>query len=349
MPSSGISWTLRHGGLACLAGLLAWGGSVQAQTMGQDVRGGADHPIVSRFAGSQMVGYQQLEFDAGRFYLPNKAAGYDPAKEIDVDKPIVTEGRVTRLLYVAPAGKTALEVHRNFEQALKAAGLKVLTSVDGRGAWWNPGQHWRANFSNVAFLSPFAADISPFDREGLYVYGTLSRGGVDVSVSVLTGPVSLFAREHYKTSEKTAQAAVAIQIVEPKAMTTGQVAVSADAIGKGLDADGRIALYGILFDTGKSDIRPESRAQLDQMAAILKARPALRVHIVGHTDNVGNLDANLALSLKRAEAVVAALVNTHRVDAKRLSARGVASLSPVTGNRTDAGRALNRRVEMVEQ
>ncbi|HMN94755.1 MAG TPA: OmpA family protein, partial [Hydrogenophaga sp.] len=63
----------------------------------------------------------------------------------------------------------------------------------------------------------------------------------------------------------------------------------------------------------------------------------------------GSLDANLALSLKRAEAVVAALVNTHRVDAKRLSARGVASLSPVAGNRTEAGRALNRRVEMVEQ
>lgn len=351
MRSSVFSRVLCRASLACLAGLLALGVSVQAQAqaMGPDVQGGTDHPLVSRFAGSQMVGYQQLEFDAGRFFLPNKASGYDPAKEIDLEKPVVTEGKVTRLIYVAPAGKTALEVHRNFEQALKAAGLKVLTSVDGRKAWWNPGQHWRANFSGVGFLSPFASDISPFDREGLYVYGTLSRGGTDVSVSVLTGPVSLFARDHYKTGEKTAQAAVAIQIVEPKAMTTGQVTVSADAIGKGLDADGRIALYGIYFDTGKADIKPESKAQLDQMAAMLKARPALRVHIVGHTDNVGSLDANLALSLKRAEAVVAALVNTHRVDAKRLSARGVASLSPVTGNRTEAGRALNRRVEMVEQ
>jgi OmpA-OmpF porin, OOP family len=351
MRSSVLSWVLCRAWLATLAGLLALGAPVQtqAQSMGPDVKGGTDHPLVSRFAGSQMVGYQQLEFDAGRFFLPNKASGYDPAKEIDMEKPVVTEGKVTRLIYVAPAGKTALEVHRNFEQALKAAGLKVLTSVDGRNAWWNPGQHLRANFADVGFQSPFASDISPFDREGLYVYGTLSRGGVDVSVSVLTGPVSLFARGHYKTDEKTAQAAVAIQIVEPKAMTTGQVTVSADAIGKGLDADGRIALYGIYFDTGKADIKPESRAQLDQMAAILKARPALRVHIVGHTDNVGSLDANLALSLKRAEAVVAALVNTHRVDAKRLSARGVASLSPVTGNRTEAGRALNRRVEMVEQ
>lgn len=344
-----FSMVSRRCWLACLAGLLSAGLSAQAQAMGPDVSGGVDHPIVSRFAGSQMVGYQQLDFDTGRFFLPNKASGYDPAKEIDLEKPVVAEGKVTRLVYVAPAGKTALEVHRNFEQALRAAGLKVLTSVDGRNAWWNPGQHWRANFSNARFQPPFASDISPFDREGLYVYGTLSRGGVDVSVSVLTGPVSLFARDHYKTRENTAQAAVAIQVIEPRAMATGQVTVSADAIGKGLDAEGRIALYGIYFDTGKSDIKPESKAQLDEMASILKARPALRVHIVGHTDNVGSLDANLTLSLKRAEAVVSALVNTHRIDARRLSARGVASLSPVAGNRTEAGRALNRRVEMVEQ
>lgn len=349
MVSSVFLLVSRRGWLACLAGVLALDAAAQARSLGPDVSGGADHPIVSRFAGSQMVGYQQLEFDAGRFFLPRKASGYDPAKEIDLEKPVVTEGKVTRLIYVAPAGKTALEVHRNFEQALKAAGLKVLTSVDGRNAWWNPGQHWRANFDNARFLPPFATDISPFDREGLYVYGTLSRGGVEVSVSVLTGPVSLFARDHYKTRENTAQAAVAIQIVEPRAMATGQVTVSADAIGKGLDAEGRIALYGIYFDTGKSDIKPESKAQLDEMAAILKARPALRVHIVGHTDNVGSLDANLALSLKRAEAVVSTLVNTHRIDARRLGARGVASLSPVAGNRTEAGRALNRRVEMVEQ
>lgn len=344
-----VSVMSRRIGLAGLAGMVALVLSAPSQAIGPDVSGGADHPIVSRFAGSQMVGYQQLDFDTGQFFLPNKASGFDPAKEIDPAKPVLAEGKLTRLVYVAPAGKSALEVHRNFEQALKAAGLKVLTSVDGRNAWWNPGQHWRANFSNASFLSPFAADISPFDREGLYLYGTLSRGGVDVAVSVLSGPVNLFTRSHYKTGESTAQAAVAIQIVEPRAMATGQVTASAEAIGKGLDAEGRIALYGLHFDTGKSEIKPSSKPQLDEMAAVLKARPTLRVHIVGHTDNVGSLDANLALSLKRAEAVVAALVNTHRIDARRLNARGVASLSPVASNRSEAGRALNRRVELVEQ
>ena len=335
-----------------LCALMAWAaaGAASAQALGPDVSGGRDHPIVSRFAGSQLVGYQQLAFEAGRFYLPAKAAGMDPAKELDREKPVSTEGQVTRLVYVAPAGKTPLEVHRNFEQALKGAGLKVLTAVDGRNAWWNPGEHWRANFAQLQFQRPFAADISPFDRgDALYLYGTLTRGGVEVAVSVLTGPASSFTKGHYKTPDTTAQAAVAVQIVEPKAMATGQVTVSADAIGKGLEADGRIALYGIYFDTGKAELKPESKAQLDEMAAVLRAKTALRVHIVGHTDNVGSLDANLALSQRRAEAVVTALVNTYKIDARRLSARGVASLSPVAGNRNEAGRALNRRVEMVEQ
>lgn len=336
--------------LAVLGFLGALSMTAKAQSLGPDVTGGKDHPIVSRFAGSQLIGYQQLEFDTGRFYLPSKEAGYDPAKELDTHKPVSREGRVTRLLYVAPAGKTPLEVHRNFERALKGAGLKVVTAVDGRKAWWGPGSHWRDNFERLSFQSPFAADISPFDRnDALYVYGTLTRGGVEVAVSVLTGPLSGFPKSHYKTPDATAQAAVAVQIVEPKPMATGQVTVSADGIGKGLEADGRIALYGIYFDTGKAELKPESKAQIDEMVALLRTRPQVRVHIVGHTDNVGALDANLVLSLRRAEAVVAALVTTHKIDAKRLSARGVASLSPVASNRSEAGRALNRRVELVEQ
>ncbi|MCZ8235324.1 MAG: OmpA family protein [Inhella sp.] len=322
----------------------------QAQALGPDVKDGKDHPIVSRFAGSQLIGHLQLEFETGRFYLPRKEAGNDPTKELDTNKPVSREGRVTRLLYVAPAGKTPLEVHRNFEQALKAAGLKVLTAVDGRNAWWDAGSHWRDNFAKLSFQPPFAADISPFDRsDALYVYGTLTRGGVEVAVSVLTGPLGSFAKSHYKTTNTTAQAAVAVQIVEPKPMATGQVTVSAEGIGKGLEVDGRIALYGIYFDTGKAELKPESKAQIDEMVALLRTKPQLRVHIVGHTDNVGTVEANLLLSQRRAEAVAAALVTTHKIDAKRLSARGVASLAPVAGNRNEGGRALNRRVELVEQ
>ena len=74
-----------------------------------------------------------------------------------------------------------------------------------------------------------------------------------------------------------------------------------------LKAEGKIALYGLLFDTGKTELKPESKAQLDAMAELLKSQPALKAWIVGHTDNVGGFEANEKLSLARAQAVVAAL------------------------------------------
>ncbi len=309
-----------------------------AQARPADVAGGKDHPLVSRFAGSQMDGYQELAFDRGTFYLPDPTAA---TKELDRNKPLVVEGKVTRLLYIAPKGKTPLEVHRNFLQALQSAGATLKTSVDGRGAWWDPGEHWRANFDALKFQGGWAPDVSPFSRnEGLYLYGVVNRAGDVRHVSVLTAQVF---------GVKEPQAAVAVQIVEPVAMQTGQVVVNADAIRQGLNVEGKIALYGIYFDTGKSELKPESKAQLDEMARLLQANAALRVFIVGHTDNQGALDANLALSRTRAQAVVDALVKTHKIDARRLAAAGVANYAPVASNAGEAGRAKNRRVELVAQ
>ena len=132
-------------------------------------------------------------------------------------------------------------------------------------------------------------------------------------------------------------------------MATGQVTVDAKAMAQGLQAEGKMALYGIYFDTGKSELKPESKAQLDEIAKLLQGNTALRVFIVGHTDNQGALDTNLALSRARAQAVVDALVKTYKVDGKRLGAAGLADYSPAASNGADPGRAKNRRVEMVLQ
>ena len=81
----------------------------------------------------------------------------------------------------------------------------------------------------------------------------------------------------------------------------------------------------------------------------MKAHPTLKLVIVGHTDNVGDLDYNMNLSKRRAEAVQVALVSSHNVDPSRLKAWGAGYLSPIASNKTEAGRAKNRRVELVEQ
>ena len=142
----------------------------------------------------------------------------------------------------------------------------------------------------------------------------------------------------------------ALDILETKAMEQNMVVVSASEIGKALTASGKVAIYGILFDTGKADIKPESKASLEQIAAYLvKSDPSARLHVVGHTDTVGGFDSNLALSRRRAEAVVAALGRDYGIAASRLQPNGVASLAPVASNSSEEGRAKNRRVELVLQ
>ncbi|MBA3260237.1 MAG: OmpA family protein, partial [Gemmatimonadales bacterium] len=116
-----------------------------------------------------------------------------------------------------------------------------------------------------------------------------------------------------------------------------------------LSADGRWATQGILFDTGKSEVKPESTPTLKQIAAALKEHPELKVEIQGHTDNVGKADANLKLSQARAEAVKSSLTSEYGVGAGQLSAKGYGDTKPSGDNKSSEGRANNRRVELVKQ
>ena len=127
-----------------------------------------------------------------------------------------------------------------------------------------------------------------------------------------------------------------------------KVELSADDMGSALAASGRIALYGILFDTGKDVIKPESAPVLAEVAKLLAGNPALKLRIEGHTDNVGKAADNLALSKKRAEAVKRWLVGKGITDA-RLEAAGLGDTRPVAVNAGDEGRAKNRRVELIRK
>ncbi len=131
------------------------------------------------------------------------------------------------------------------------------------------------------------------------------------------------------------------------APATGPVA--ATDIGRELDASGSIALYGIQFDTGSAKLTAESRASIDELAKLMKDDPDLKLLIVGHTDNKGDFTINRNLSEQRAQAVVTDLVTRAGADRARLSSAGVADLAPLSTNDTDAGRARNRRVEIVKR
>ena len=125
--------------------------------------------------------------------------------------------------------------------------------------------------------------------------------------------------------------------------------VSADAIGRGIDSTGHIAIYGIYFDTDSAKIKPESSATLEEISKLLSQKPDLKLLVVGDTDKQGSYEHNMGLSQRRGEAVVQALVSKHGIAASRLKSAGVGYLSPVATNDTEEGRAKNRRVELVKQ
>jgi outer membrane protein OmpA-like peptidoglycan-associated protein len=120
-------------------------------------------------------------------------------------------------------------------------------------------------------------------------------------------------------------------------------------IAKLLEEQGKLALYGIQFDFNQATIKPESAQVLSQVAEVLKNQHDLKLMIEGHTDNVGKPAYNMELSRKRAQSVKDYLVQNHQVDAGRLTTQGFGDTKPMAKNDTDAGRAQNRRVELVKQ
>lgn len=287
----------------------------------KDIEGSKDHPMVSRYPGSHIISYAAKEYDEYVF-ATGKIVDDQPTKSERL------EGKITRITYQAPAGRSTLEVERNFEMALKKAGFQVLftctdpdcgngnvaQSVNGDKTlnYWNPG----------------------FSQRHLSAKLGRAEGDAYVSLYVINsdeGPV------------------VQLDIVEMKPMDTGMITVNAKVLADDINRTGHASVYGIYFDTGKADVKPESAATLGEIAKLLSQDPKLKLYVVGHTDNQGALDMNMDLSRRRAAAVVQVLTSKYNIAASRLSPQGDGPTAPVASNHAEDGRAKNRRVELVEQ
>jgi outer membrane protein OmpA-like peptidoglycan-associated protein len=138
------------------------------------------------------------------------------------------------------------------------------------------------------------------------------------------------------------------QTVVEREVMKQDVTVDAAAMATSIADTGSVAIYGINFDTASSVIKPDSEPAIDEIVKLLTSNPALKVGIVGHTDMVGDAASNMKLSQARAQAVITALVSKHGIAAARLVAFGAGPWAPLGSNKTDDGRAKNRRVELVE-
>ena len=197
-----------------------------------------------------------------------------------------------------------------------------------------------------------ACSSSQDDR---YLAAKLARAEGDVHVALYATAIGegwgKFLYADPPNRNKTAadgQVIAQLDIVEAKPMETNMVTVSAGEMATGIATTGSVALYGILFDFNSATVKPESMPTLEEIAKLLKGDPTLRLLVVGHTDNVGTFDFNKDLSQRRAAAVVQTLTSKFTVDPKRLTPFGVSFASPVASNKTEDGRAKNRRVQLVE-
>ncbi len=223
------------------------------------------------------------------------------------------EGEFWSIQYVINDGATkpsGLQIQRNFQNAVKQAG----GTVEGTYPEW----------------CTLELDESFKEGNPCTNYGTtlkLNKGGKDYWVFVNA------VNEGYK-----------LFIL---AVGDMQQDVGVNELVEKLNKDGFLTLY-VNFDTGKATIKPDSDKTLDDAAAALKAASGLKIEVGGHTDNVGTPQSNEKLSADRAQAVMAALVK-RGVAASRLTAKGYGQSSPIADNRSEDGRAKNRRVELVKK
>lgn len=134
-----------------------------------------------------------------------------------------------------------------------------------------------------------------------------------------------------------------LTIIQLEAMN--QDVTSSDIL-TALNSEGHIALY-INFETGKSDINPDSQKTIDQIVDMLKSNPTLKILIEGHTDNVGSAASNQMLSENRAKSVMNMIIEKG-IDKTRLTSKGLGQTKPVADNNTEDGKVKNRRVEIVK-
>lgn len=291
-----------------------------------DIKGAKDHPAISRYDGASITGYQVEKFQSYGLLIGPVSQGDGKAGNPKSVKPL--EGKVTAISYLGPEDRTTLEIFRNYEQELKADGYEVLyqCALKACGSQF----HWTAVSGGL---------MIGVSEEQRYLAARKPRAEGDIYVS-------LYMNQNKAAGKKAAR--IQLDVIEVQPMQTGMVTVDATAMAKGIGEEGHIAIYGIYFDTDKAEIKPESKPSLDEIAKLLKKVTTLKLIIVGHTDNQGTLAYNMGLSKRRAAAVVRALTTQYGIAPARLQSQGVAFLAPVASNRNEAGRAKNRRVELVE-
>ena len=308
---------------------------LSASTFAQsDVEGSEDHSIISRYPGSVIKWYDVQEFDRYKIAV-GPVTGYR-----HIDDWLAVEGKVTRIFYTLSGSRSSNEVYLNYLKALKKNGFEIL--ADGMFG----SRNTKGDIGGRSWLQVYFAENSVPPGVPLLVGSSTTGGSAFVAGKLTKNNATVYvAVSLAQYSDETVY--YLIDIIEEQPVEDEFIFVNADIMKNEIEANGKIALYGIYFDTDKATLKPESEPTFNEIVTLLNDNPKLNIYVVGHTDMTGSFAHNMSLSDARANSVVSELITEYKINKTRLRAKGVGPLSPVATNKNEAGRKKNRRVELV--
>jgi OOP family OmpA-OmpF porin len=306
---------------------------------GQDVADSKDPAGMKRYEGSELIGYRSPKFD--EYLLPlgppteMSPPAYKKSKHI--------EGQVSYYTYLAPEGRTPAELFRNYKQEFARLGIEVqYEKAAGQAGWFGP------TFNDIATACDVSQILAYNEADERIVIGKSKEAQPSYYVVFVTDYKDGLIPERLASKVTKGRALAQLVVVTPDVMEKKMTFVNADEMKQSIHDTGKVALYGVYFDTDKDVVKPESQPTLEEIAKLLQADTSMKLHVVGHTDNQGKVEYNIDLSKRRAASVVKELTTKYGIAAARLDAFGCGVYSPVASNSSDEGRAKNRRVELAE-
>ncbi|MEK1888193.1 MAG: OmpA family protein [Phyllobacterium sp.] len=349
----------------CFLGGAVNGAQANAEIPTNDVEGARDNARIKRYEGSLIVHYEKLSYTDFSVPLgPLKASEDEQARDTSnnrvfvPEKKLDVEGTLTRIAYVTPTERSPLEVLRNYEDEITADKGEILFECKTEGCGGDATLSSKGGGGEMSLMMSFfhASDLTEDDfstgscaltssiKDQRFFTAKLPASDGDTYVTVQT--YTLLGGNYCEAL--VGRTVALVHVLEPKSRDKKMVAVGAKEMASSLGSQGSISLYGIYFETDKSEVKAESAPMLKEIAKLLESDPKLSVIVVGHTDNQGKFAYNVDLSGRRAAAVKKELVSTYKVNANRLTTAGAGMMAPVASNDSEEGRAKNRRVVLVK-
>jgi OmpA-OmpF porin, OOP family len=245
-------------------------------TSAQDLPNSKDPAGMKRYEGSELIGYRAPIFD--EYLLPLGPPSNFSPPAYEKSKPV--EGQVSYYTYLAPAGRSPAELYRNYKQEFQRLGVEVQYEKNAG----QPGD-FGSTFDKIDYDCDLAQILSYDGADERLMVGQSRDAKPTYYMVFVTAYNDGVIPERLQGRVTKGRALAQVVVISPDVLEKKMAFLNADDMKNAISDSGEVAVYGLYFDTDKDSVKSESQSALAEIAKLLKSEPALRLHIVGHTDN----------------------------------------------------------------